>query len=109
MKKILILILSFLILVPVIASAQQRGFGSAVKNLDDAVGGAGLQRDISVSIGTAIKGVLAALGTIFLILTVYAGVLWMTAAGKEEQIEKAQGVLKTAIIGLAITLSAYAI
>jgi hypothetical protein len=48
-------------------------------------------------------------GTIFFILVVYAGLMWMTAVGNEENIKKAQSILKTAIIGLIIVLSAYAI
>ena len=62
-----------------------------------------------VSIGNIVKTVLGMTGTIFLILTVYAGILWMTAAGKDEQVEKATKILRTAVVGLIIIMSAYAI
>lgn len=65
--------------------------------------------DIPTTIGTVLSTVLAYTGTIFFILVVYAGIMWMMAAGNEENIKKAQGILRTAIIGLIIILSAYAI
>ena len=58
---------------------------------------------------TVIKTILALVGTIFLILTIYAGIMWMTAAGNDEQVGKAVGMIKSAVIGLVIVMSAYAI
>lgn len=60
-------------------------------------------------IGSIIGTVLGYTGTVFFILVVYAGIMWMMAGGNEENIKKAQGILKTAIIGLIIIMSAYAI
>lgn len=60
-------------------------------------------------IGLAINGVLAFLGVIFLILMIYGGYLWMTAAGNETQVEKAKGIIKDAAIGLIVVLAAYGI
>jgi len=42
-------------------------------------------------------------------LMVYAGFLWMTAGGVEENVTKAKSLLMQAVIGLAIVLSAYSI
>jgi hypothetical protein len=42
-------------------------------------------------------------------LTLYAGWLWMTAAGDSKQTQKAKDILITAVVGLVILLSAYAI
>ena len=64
---------------------------------------------LSETVGKIIKAVLGLLGTVFLALTVYAGVLWMTAAGEEEKVTKATGILKTSVIGLIIILAAYSI
>lgn len=64
---------------------------------------------LSETVGKIIRAVLGLLGTIFLALTVYAGVLWLTAAGDEGKVEKAMGILKTGVIGLVIILAAYAI
>ncbi len=56
-----------------------------------------------------INAILGLLGVIFLVLTLYAGFLWMTAAGNDEQVGKAKNILTTAIIGLIIIVAAYAI
>lgn len=58
---------------------------------------------------TVIKAILSITGLIFLILMVYAGMLWMTARGDEGQVDKAKEIIQAAIIGLAVTVSAYAI
>jgi len=49
------------------------------------------------------------LGLLFLILVIYAGFLWMTAAGNDEKIATAKKIMIAAVIGAAIVLSAYAI
>ena len=80
--------------------------------LDTAASSAGLSgsnTDIPVTIGKVVGYVLGFTGTIFFILVLYAGFMWMVAGGNEENIKKAQGILKDAIIGLIIVLSAYAI
>lgn len=77
--------------------AQKSGYGSVTGS------------SLSETVGKIIKIVLGLLGIIFLALTVYAGVLWMTAAGNEEQVTKSLGILKTSIIGLVIILAAYSI
>jgi len=56
-----------------------------------------------------IKVALSIIGTIFLVLVVYAGFLWMTAGGEDGKIETAKKLLYDGVIGLAIILSAYAI
>jgi hypothetical protein len=64
---------------------------------------------LSVMTAAVIKMVLGFLGVIFVVLIIYAGFLWMTAAGNEENIAKAKKIMAGAIIGTAIVLSAYAI
>lgn len=60
-------------------------------------------------IGSAVGVILNFVGVIFLILMIYGGFMWMTAAGNDEQIGKAQKIIASAIIGLIIVASAYAI
>jgi hypothetical protein len=64
---------------------------------------------LSQTVGKIIRIILGLLGIIFLGLTVYAGALWMTAAGEEEKVTKATGILKTAVIGLIIILGSYSL
>lgn len=49
------------------------------------------------------------LGIIAVGLIVYAGFLWMTAAGNEDKIDRAKKTLVSAVVGLIIILSAFAI
>lgn len=53
--------------------------------------------------------VLTFLGFAFLLLLTYAGILWVTARGNEEGVTKAKNLIKRAVIGLIIILSAFGI
>lgn len=64
---------------------------------------------IEVIAGDIIKSIITLMGIIFLGLALYAGYLWMTARGKEEQTKKSKDILEEAVIGLIIVLAAYAI
>lgn len=80
--------------------------------LDTAAGAANLTKtspDAPALIGQVLGTVLGFTGTIFFILVVWAGLMWMTAAGNDERIKTAQKILASAVIGLIIVLSAYAI
>jgi TRAP-type C4-dicarboxylate transport system permease small subunit len=59
--------------------------------------------------GQIIGVVLSFVGTIFLILMIYAGILWMTARGNEQEITKAKDLIIAAIIGIIIVFAAYAL
>ena len=59
--------------------------------------------------GGIIAAVLTMVGIIFLALMVYAGILWMTARGKDDQVERAREIIIASVIGLFIVVSAYAI
>lgn len=65
--------------------------------------------DIRIIIANIIRVLLGLLGIVLVVLMMYAGYLWMTAGGNEEQIAQAKNIIKNAVIGLAIILSAYAI
>ncbi len=56
-----------------------------------------------------VNGFLTLLGFIFLIFLLYAGILWLKARGNEEDITRAKTILKRAVVGLVIILSAYGI
>jgi len=60
-------------------------------------------------VAIVIQGALGLLGIIFLIIMVFAGYRWMTAAGNEEQVKTSQQMITRAIIGLIIVLMAYAL
>lgn len=60
-------------------------------------------------VGGVVGLILSFVGVIFLILTVYAGIMWMTAQGNSSQVDKAKDLLINAIIGLIIISAAYSI
>lgn len=77
---------------------------------DAAETGAGYSNiPLATSVGSLIGIFLSFLGVIFLILTVYAGFMWMTAMGEEKKIAKAKNILIGAVVGLVIIMAAYAI
>lgn len=64
---------------------------------------------LSGRVGVIIGALLSFIGVLFMILIIYGGLLWMTARGNDQQVEKAKKLIIQAIIGLVIVLSAYAI
>ncbi len=79
--------------------------------LDPGVGeviGTGTE-DIRVVIARLIRAAFGFLGIIAVLLILYAGFLWMTAAGETEKVDRAKKTLTAAVIGLVIMLSAYGI
>jgi len=98
-------------LVMLTSSVQAQGIKSSGGPLDSVAAKAGVQDQGSIDTiaGTAINAVLQMVGLIFMALTVYAGILWMTARGNEDQVQKAQRIITASLIGLVITISAYAI
>ncbi len=82
--------------------------------LSNAAQNAGFTRDGSfkqptVVVGQIINITLGLLGLLTVCLIVYAGYLWMTASGNDDQLKKAKGILTNSIIGLIIVLAAYII
>lgn len=65
--------------------------------------------DIRIIIANIIRAALGLIGIVLVGLILYAGYLWMTAGGNEDQIGQAKGIIRNAVIGLAIILSAYSI
>jgi hypothetical protein len=70
-----------------------------------AVGGLFIQS----SAGRLIGAVLSFVGVLFLIMMIYAGIMWMTAQGNDQQVTKAKDLLINSIIGIVIIFAAYAI
>lgn len=82
---------------------------SLTKLIEVAEQGGYKEQSLAVIVGTVISAALSLLGGIFLILIIIGGYDWMTAEGNEQKVEKAQNYIRRAMIGLAITLSSWAI
>lgn len=80
--------------------------GDYYKTLTGAESG---QLKIAEFIGLLINALLGFLGVLFMILIIYAGYLWMTARGNEDQVNRSQTILRNSVIGMVIVSAAYAI
>jgi hypothetical protein len=109
-KKLFLPILSFLLYAQ---NAMATGIADAFVKAKN-VAGAGsyattTKATLNNTISNLITTVLSLLGIIFVILSIYGGFLYLTARGNQEQSKKAISIIKQALIGLIIVLSAYAI
>jgi len=68
----------------------------------------GSQDPLTIAINI-INWALIFLGVISMGLILYAGILWFFAGAEEEKIEKAQDIIKGAVIGLFLVLVSYGI
>ena len=103
MKKLVIFTMAAFLLAPAIAlAAPDFGFNYA-ENLG--LGNAD-PRDAAV---TLIQVVMTFLGIIAVVIILYGGFTWLTAAGSEDKIATARKMIIAGVIGLIIILSAWAI
>jgi len=65
--------------------------------------------DLEATVINIIQWILGFLGLIAVIIILYGGFVWMTAAGNEEKVSKAKKVIGAAVVGLIIVLLAWAI
>lgn len=65
--------------------------------------------NLIVLVGNIIQVILGFLGIILVVLLVYAGFIWMTASGDSGKVQKAKDIIYQAVIGLLLTVGAYAI
>ncbi|NUM25724.1 MAG: TrbC/VirB2 family protein [Candidatus Buchananbacteria bacterium] len=66
-------------------------------------------QDLRVSIMKIIRIILGFVGIIAILITLYAGFIWMTSGGNADKIDTAKRTLRNAVIGLVIIFSAFAI
>ena len=60
-------------------------------------------------IGNVVGVLLSLVSTLFFVLILYAGFMWMTSRGNEDQERKSRMVLFGAIVGMIIVMSAYGV
>lgn len=89
-----------------VAHAAGNDFG-----LSGAAAGTGIpvDKDIPGLIANILKTALGFVGTLFLLLMIYAGFIYMTARGDEKKVSEAKKMIVGAIIGVVIIAAAYAI
>lgn len=67
------------------------------------------RKDPRAIIANVVNIAFGLLGVVAIILIMYGGFVWMTAAGNDEKITTAKAILKNASIGLLIVLSTFAL
>lgn len=67
------------------------------------------QKSLTLVAADIINWLLGLLGIAAIVIILYAGFLWMTSAGNDENIKKAKGMLSAGVVGLVIILAAYSI
>lgn len=67
------------------------------------------RKDPREIVANIIQILLGFLGTIAVVLIIYAGFLWMTAGGKPDNTKKAKDIMSAAVTGLVIILISYGI
>lgn len=92
-------------LVSLSASAQTTSF--SIEDIGSSIGLG--SADLRQTVINILQWVLGILGLVAVSFIIYGGVLWMTANGRQERIDKAKRVILSAVIGLVIVLIAWAI
>lgn len=67
------------------------------------------QENLVIILARIVRAVLGVLGIIVVLLVIYAGFLYMTAAGDDTKIKKSKKMLQQMVIGLVIIFSSYSI
>lgn len=97
------------LLLPAAAFAQLSEAQTDLTTVGSAIGTDATTNTLPKLIGNIIAVLLSVLGIIFVILVVYAGFLYLTAAGEDAKVKKAKTLLTQSVLGLIIIVAAYAI
>lgn len=119
-KKIIVLLFGLLMCISICLTAHAEepnlspAGNAAIEGLNTSAGekGAGLNTkttDIPGLIGNLVGSALSFVGVVFFLIIIYGGVMWMTARGDEEKVNKAKALIEQAAVGLIIIASAYLI
>ena len=107
MKKMVVLFIAILLLIAPAMSAAQ-SLQNAAGNLNSFQTG-GLSSDLGGITQNVVKAIFWIVGTVFLLLSVYGGIVWIKAAGREEEVKRAKKIIVAAVIGLVVVFASYAI
>jgi|ETNmetMinimDraft_26_1059896.scaffolds.fasta_scaffold90116_2 hypothetical protein len=106
------IILTTILTVPFIATNVEAASVDVAQSVLQGVGnkifGVG-ESDIVVVVGRVIQAILGLIGVVFTALIIYGGIMYMTAAGNQEQVGKARTLIRDSVIGLAIIILSFAI
>jgi hypothetical protein len=98
MKKFLPILVLTTLALPMIALAQHHALPPLPENVD--------LFNMLAQVANYLFWILLAVS---IIVIVYAGILFVTASGNTEQVEKARGIILYAVVGIIVAMLAYAI
>lgn len=103
-----------LLVVPSVMAAQLNPWGDEITNTETvgftAIDNIGLgNRDPRRIASSVIQVMLGFLGVIAVVLILFGGFKWMTAAGNDDKIDEAKDLITAGVIGLLIVLAAFAV
>jgi hypothetical protein len=106
-KKIQSFILILFLFSPFLVSAagEVTSGGGGTVSLPNPLGDV---KNPNIVIGNIIAAILTLVGSLALLMFVYGGLVWMTAAGNKEKVSKGKDILIWATIGMAVIFSSYA-
>jgi hypothetical protein len=89
-------------------------FAQGLKSAGSTLGGmynngVKLPYSLSGTAGNIVSVIFYLVGTIFLALVIYGGIVWMKAAGRDAEVDRAKRIITTSVIGTAVLLLSYAI
>lgn len=97
MKKIFpTIVISLLVAMPLFAQAE-------TVYLINPLG----ETDPRLLVGRLISGVLSVIGSLALLMFVYAGVLWITAQGDSKKVQRGKDIMVWATLGLGVIAGSY--
>ena len=109
----MLLVPAFVVAVPANAGANLTGNdlmgGDTLADSVQTTTGLGNKDPREIAAAAVIRVMLGFLGIIAVLIVLFAGFLWMTAAGNEDKIAQAKGMMSAGIIGLVIILAAFGI
>lgn len=65
--------------------------------------------DLKETVLNIMRWMLGIMTLIAVVMIIYAGFVWLTAAGNEDNVDKAKKIISAAVIGLIVVLLAWAI
>ena len=105
-KKIQSLLIIVFLLLPLFTYAiEASDGGGGTVSLPNPLGDV---KNPNIVIGNIIAAILTLVGSLALLMFVYGGLVWMTAAGNKEKVSKGKDILIWATIGMAVIFSSYA-
>lgn len=84
------------------------GVGILQQTASETLNPAGFKKPTAV-IARGINALMAFIGSISLVLYIWAGILWMSSAGNAERVTKAKQIMLWTTLGVAVMLGSYVI